>query len=413
MASIRLLVMFVACLLVACAPSPAAIASASPTVASSLSTPVPSASASASVSASPAASPTATARPDCATATLTRMTTDQRIGQLFLLGLANDQLGPVETNAIRTEHFGSVWLTEQTTAGATAIRALASSAQALATSETTAGVRFFVAANQEGGIIQSLSGAGFSTIPSALAQSAVDPALLRAQAAQWGRELGSAGINLNFAPVLDVVPPGTDAQNEPIGVLKRGYGHDPATVSAHGLAFLGGMEDSGVVTTAKHFPGLGRVRGNTDFSAQVVDTQTTLTDPSLAPFRNAIAAGVPMVMIALATYQQIDPNALAVFSPIVMRQLLRGSLGFDGVIVSDDLGATAAVASIAPADRAIDFLAAGGDLIVSKTVAPALEMAAALRARAASDSGFRARIDDAALRVLRVKVARSLVSCTR
>ena len=355
-------------------------------------------------------SPTPTATVACATRVLAGMTEEQRIGQLFLLGLANDQLGAAEMNAIRSYHLGSVWFVEQSTAGVAAIRAVADSVQGLATADTTASVGFFVAANQEGGIIQSLSGPGFSTIPSALDQGAIDPATLRSRAALWGRELASAGVNLNFAPVLDVVPPGTDAQNAPIGALRRGYGHDPATVSAHAIAFLRGMEDAGIATTGKHFPGLGRVTGNTDFTS-AVDDVTTANDAYLSPFRDAVAAGIPMVMVALAKYQQIDPAELAVFSPTVMRQMLRVSLGFNGVVVSDDLGATVAVANIPAADRAINFLNAGGDLIISKTVAPANAMAAAIVTRASSDASFKARVDDAALRVLRAKADRGLVRC--
>jgi beta-N-acetylhexosaminidase len=396
-----------AVLLAACSAAPGAVATISPSpalTASAAATPSPSA---------PTASPTPTATAECAARVLARMTMDQRIGQLFLLGLADDQLGAAERDAIRTQHFGSVWFVERSTAGAATSRAVADAVQALATADATAEVRFFVAANQEGGLIQSLSGPGFTTIPSALDQSAVDPATLRAQAVQWGRELQGAGVNLNFAPVLDVVPPDADSQNEPIGVLRRGYGHDPATVSAHGLAFLRGMDDAGIATTAKHFPGLGRVKGNTDFTAAVVDTETTATDPYLAPFRDAIAAGVPFVMVALATYTRIDGSTLAAFSPAVIRQLLRASLAFDGVVVSDDLGATAAVASIAPSDRAIGFLSAGGDLIISKTIAPARAMAAGIRARVAADAAFSARVDDAVLRVLRVKAARGLIACAR
>ena len=376
-------------------------------------------SAPATLTASPTSAPTATstpaptATPDCGSEVLARMTLDQRIGQLFLLGLADDQLGAAETQAIRTQHFGSVWFVEKSTAGVDAISVVSTAVQRLATDETTSGALFFVAANQEGGIIQSLSGPGFTTIPSALDQSTVDPATLRAQARAWGEALMRAGVNLNFAPVLDVVPPGTDSQNEPIGVLRRGYGHDPATVSAHGVAFQLGMNDAGVATTAKHFPGLGRVKGNTDFTASVIDSDTTTTDPSLAPFRDAIAAHVPFVMVALATYERIDPGKLAAFSPAVMVSLLRGSLGFSGVIVSDDLGATVAVANIPPADRAIDFLASGGDLIISKTVAPAVAMTAAIRARATSDAAFRTRVDDAALRILRAKADRGLLPCVR
>jgi len=342
---------------------------------------------------------------------LTTMTEEQRVGQLFLLGLANDQLGPAEQSAIRTYHLGSVWFVEQSTAGAPAIRAVADAVQALATPETTASVRFFVAANQEGGIIQSLQGPGFSTIPSALDQSAIDPATLQTSAALWGGELASVGVNLNFAPVLDVVPPGTDAQNAPIGALQRGYGHDPATVSAHAVAFMRGMQSAGITTTGKHFPGLGRVTGNTDFTAAVVDDVTTPTDPYLAPFRDAVSAGIPMVMVALAKYQKIDPADLAVFSPTVIQQMLRTSLGFAGVVVSDDLGATVAVADIAPADRAINFLLAGGDFIITKTVAPANAMATAISARASTDAAFKARVDDAALRILRAKAARGLIQC--
>jgi len=340
------------------------------------------------------------------------MTEEQRIGQLFLLGLANDQLGSAEIEAIRARHFGSVWFVEQSRGGVTPIREVADAVQALATAETTGSVRFFVAANQEGGLMQSLSGPGFSTIPRALDQSAIDPATLRLSAALWGRQLLSAGVNLNFAPVLDVVPPGTDAQNQPIGVLHRGYGHDPATVGAHALAFMRGMQDAGIATTGKHFPGLGRVQGNTDFTAAVVDDVTITTDASLAPFRDSTSAGIPFVMVALATYQRIDPANLAAFSPIVMRDMLRGRLAFGGVIVSDDLGATAAVANITPADRAIGFLSAGGDVIISKTVAPANAMATAILARASADAAFKARVDDAALRVVRAKIALGLVRCS-
>src|SRR5205823_880021 len=132
-------------------------------------------------------------------------------------------------------------------------------------------VGMFVAVNQEGGLIQALRGPGFDTIPPATEQGTLDPATLRTNATAWGRQLIAAGVNMNFAPVLDVLPPGTDQQNQPIGVLKRGFGHDPTTVADHGLAFMEGMVRARVISVVKHFPGLGRVRGNTDFAANVVD----------------------------------------------------------------------------------------------------------------------------------------------
>ena len=171
------------------------------------------------------------------------------------------------------------------------------------------------------------------------------------------------------------------------------------------------MTQAGVATTAKHFPGLGRVRGNTDFSADVVDTVTTLDDPYLRTFQAAIGAGVPLVMVALATYTRIDPHHLAVFSPVVMRTMLRGRMHFGGVIVSDDLGAAQAVATVPPGSRAIQFIAAGGDLVTSKYVSPAEAMARAVLARALASPVFRAEVDAATGHVLAAKQRFGLLPC--
>src|SRR5207237_10268959 len=139
--------------------------------------------------------------------------------------------------------------------------------------------RFIGAANQEGGLIQALQGSGFSAMPSALVQGGWSTATLQGRATSWGQELRAAGVNMDFAPVMDVVPPGFDAQNQPIGALQREYGHDPATAGSHATAFLQAMRQAGVAVTAKHFPGLGRVTGNTDYTT-ATDTVTTINEPS-------------------------------------------------------------------------------------------------------------------------------------
>jgi beta-N-acetylhexosaminidase len=338
------------------------------------------------------------------------MTSDQRIGQLFELGLAGNSLGATEVNMIQNDHIGSVWFVATSTAGVSGIHAVTAAVQAQVSSAATANVRFFIAANQEGGQIQAMQGPGFSQIPAAVVQGSWDPALLQSRAAGWAKELLAAGINFNFAPVMDVVPPGTDAQNQPIGALQREYGHDPATAGSHGVAFLTGMRQSGVAVSLKHFPGLGRVTGNTDFTT-ATDTTTTASDPYLQSFQMGIDAHADFVMVALALYTKIDPNNLAAFSPVVIKQMLRGTMGFQGVVISDDLGATVAVASIPPATRAIDFLLAGGDMIISKTSAPADTMVQAIRSRVAADSSFRQRVDDAALRILKAKQTWGLLPC--
>jgi len=186
----------------------------------------------------------------------------------------------------------------------------------------------------------------------------------------------------------------------------------PATVAAHGVAFIRGMQQAGVATTAKHFPGLGRVQGNTDFTAGVVDTSTTPHDSYLQSFQAAIDAGVPFVMIALATYTRIDPRHLAVFSPEVMGVILRQQMHFKGVIVSDDLGAATAVASISPAVRGIEFLTAGGDLITSQSLAAAATMDSVILKLTAADTAFRAVVNSAVMHVLSAKQAYHLLPCS-
>src|SRR5260370_30958104 len=195
------------------------------------------------------------------------MTLDQRIGQLFELGLARDRLGTTEINMIQTDHIGSVWFVQTSTAGVSGIHAVTAAVQAQISSAATANVRFFIAANQQGGLIHAMQGPGFSQIPTAVVQGTWDPALLQSRAAGWAQELGAARITVNFAPVMDVVPPGTDAQNQPIGALQPEHGHDPATAGGHGAAFLTGIRQSAVAVSLKHFPGLGPVTGNTAFTA--------------------------------------------------------------------------------------------------------------------------------------------------
>ena len=337
-----------------------------------------------------------------------RLTLAQRVGQLFLVGVPADLAGAETVQAVDAYHFGSVLLPKNDD-GTAALSSATAAIQALAPT-ATGGVRFLVAANQEGGEIQQLSGPGFDVMPSELVQGTWATSALQAQAQTWGSQLRAAGVNLNLAPVMDVVPTATAASNAAIGALDREFGSDPQANGAHGVAYIKGMAEAGVASVAKHFPGLGRVSGNTDFTSDVVDHVTTANDPYLDSFRAVVNAGVPYVMVAEATYTRIDPSHLAVFSPVIMR-LLRNGLGFQGVILSDDLGEAAAVASIPAAQRAIDFLDAGGDLITSQDIGPAEQMAAAVVAQASASPSFRATVDADAKRVLAAKQAQGLLSC--
>ncbi|MGH3630063.1 MAG: glycoside hydrolase family 3 N-terminal domain-containing protein, partial [Sciscionella sp.] len=233
------------------------------------------------------------------------------------------------------------------------------------------------------------------------------PTHLEAQAKSWGSQLRTAGVNLNLAPVLGTVPKGFS--NPPIGALDREYGHTPSVVAAAGTAFERGMLAAGEATTLKHFPGLGRVSANTDTSAGVTDHVTTYDDPYLQPFRAGVAAGSPFVMMTTADYALIDPGVPAAFSAKIIGGMLRGEMGFGGVVISDSLDAVQ-VQAWSPATRALDFIGAGGDLALVTSASAIPAMVAAVYDKAATDPAFHTVVDDAALHVLAAKARYGLLA---
>ena len=416
---IRLLIGSLALIVAACIPSAPAgtpVPSSQPATPPPPESTMPSQNPTAPSAPSPSPSPTSAPIPSsietasCSASVLASLTETQRIGQLFAVGLADDRFSAADRAAIRRYGIGSWWYDTKTSIGTTAIRTISDAVQAEATDATTGGVGFFVAANQEGGLIQALSGPGFDRIPSAVTQGTWSTTKLRDAAKRWGRQLLEAGVNLDFAPVADVVPKRTAGQNAPIGKLEREYGSTPSVAADHVQAFIEGMTAAGVTTTAKHFPGLGRVVDNTDFSSGVVDTVTTRDDPDLEPFQRAVDSGVTAVMLSLATYERIDPDRLAAFSWSIIGGILEDDLGFRGIVMSDSLSAEA-VSSIPVGTRAVRFLDEGGDMIVVRPVDMAITMAKAVAAHAKDDAWFRDRIDNAVMHVLRAKEAAGLLPC--
>ena len=358
----------------------------------------------------PVAKPAAAVNPNAAAIAFDGMTEAQRVGQLFMVGTPASGVSSQTVTDIQTYHAGNVILTGRSSAGVAATAAVTASLQAKADGAATSGVPLFISTDQEGGQVQVLSGPGFSSIPSGLSQGGYATSTLRADARAWGNQLKAAGVNVDLAPVLDTVPSAAFApQNKPIGYYQREYGYDPTTVSTKGGAFAQGMADAGIDATVKHFPGLGRVTTNTDTSSGVTDSQTTRTDAYLAPFANAVTAGVPMLMMSTAYYSKIDPANPAAFSSTVVTGMVRGDLGFTGVIISDSLGATQ-VSAWSPADRALNFLQAGGDLVLINDQSLLPAMYNAVLNKTGADSSFKAKVDASVMRVLTAKQNRGLLA---
>jgi beta-N-acetylhexosaminidase len=337
-----------------------------------------------------------------------KMTLSERIGQLLMIGVSSHGISDSEKTIVEETRAGSIILLGNTTEGKRAVRRVVNDVRAATRSPD--GVRVMLAADQEGGRVQRLKGSGFATIPSARVQAKQSDAALRRNAYDWGRELKEAGINANLAPVADVVPMSMVWVNQPIGQLRRGYDSSPEKVAAKVTAFTEGMDRAGVATAVKHFPGLGRVRGNTDYASRVVDTRTTRHDDALAGFSAAVDAGTDMVMVSSAFYRKIDAEHRAAFSTMIMDEMLREDLGFSGVVISDDLAA-ASMRVLSPEERARRFIRSGGDLLIIGDARLATPMADAIKREASDNPDFEERVTDSATRVVAMKERRGLAEC--
>ncbi|GAA3214380.1 glycoside hydrolase family 3 protein [Dactylosporangium siamense] len=358
-----------------------------------------------STGASAAGSPSPSA--DCATTLVAKLTLEQQVGQLVMIGT------PIETPlnavpAIQRYQLGGIFLAGRSTASAASLKEAIGQLQAAA---PTTGLGLQIGIDQEGGQVQTLKGADFPAIPTAVNQGKLDDATLAANTAEWAGRLKAIGVTIDLAPVADVVPADVGKANPPIGGFDRQYGSTPEPVAADVATVVTAMQGAGVLTTLKHFPGLGRVRVNTDKATGARDDVTTADDPALQPFVKGIEAGSAAVMISSATYPKLDAANVAAFSAPIVTGLLRQKLGFDGLVLSDDLGAAVAVNSVPLGQRAVRFITAGGDVALSVRLSDAGPWTDALIAAAKADPAFAARVVESATRVVRAKVRAGLARC--
>ncbi|MFH1061188.1 MAG: beta-N-acetylhexosaminidase [Pseudomonadota bacterium] len=256
-----------------------------------------------------------------------------------------------------------------------------------------------VMVDQEGGSVARLKapfrdGPGFQELG-----AAGNAESLRAQGAALGRQLIAAGFNWDLAPVLDVhaVPGGVQE--------KRSLGADPERVAELGAAFIVGMQATGCLACAKHFPGLGRTTLDTHRERPSVGlSRAELEAVELPPFRRAAAAGVAGVMVCHAVFSALDPLNPASLSPAVVQDLLRGELGYDGLVLTDDLEMGAVAAELDPAEAAVRAYLAGCDLLlICRRWEYALQALERLTALALAGAISPERIAAGAWRISRVK----------
>ncbi len=265
------------------------------------------------------------------------------VGQRFMVGLR----APVPPqkllqDARRGEIGGVVVFTEESSPAD--VRRAAAALQRAARAGGNPGL--LIATDQEGGPVKRLPG------PPSAALSTLSPGEALQEGSATGRYLRAHGINVDLAPVVDLGLPGSFMTEE-----GRTISSSPARVTAVAERFADGLEQTGVMPVAKHFPGLGEATQDSDREASVVDASI---GKSLIPFRELIASSLPLgIMVSTAIYTKRDPDHGAAWSPRIVGGLLRHELGFDGLVISDDLSSEGVAQSL-PTPKAVEESAKAG-----------------------------------------------------
>ncbi|GAB3811531.1 hypothetical protein GCM10028820_02920 [Tessaracoccus terricola] len=282
---------------------------------------------------------------------------------------------------------------------------LSNGLQAASIGDDGSGIPLAVTIDQEGGIVARM-GAPATVLPGNMALGATfDAGLAEAQGAVLGSELAAVGINVDFAPVVDI---NTNPANPVIGV--RSMGADPETVGELGAAQIRGMQGENVAAAAKHFPGHGDTETDSHTGLPIVTYPRDVLDQHLIPFQAAIDEGVDMIMTAHVIVEAIDPDMPGTLSHAVLTDLLRGELGFDGVVTTDalDMDALKVLPENPLDDGQIAVLAiqAGSDILLNSPDVQA-SLDGVLDAVAQGDL-TRERLEESVTRILEWKLERGV-----
>ena len=330
--------------------------------------------------------------PSASGAESTPLTLEQQVGQVVLLSFSGTSVPAYVRDALQERRAAGIILVGGTIRSEGQLRRL--------TADLRRGSwRPLVAVDQEGGSVRRVPWVGpFRAAPEQRAAGSV-----RADAVAAGRALRALGITVTFAPVADV-PSGARA-----ALAGRSFSRDPAGTSRAVTDAVRGWRAGGVAATAKHFPGIGAAPANTDDAIVTLRrSRATLDAVDLVPFRAAIAAGVPLVMVGHARYPALDRARIASQSRPIVDGLLRRALGFRGVVVTDSMEAQASLSTGSITTVSERAVRAGVDLVLLTGRGSYRPVYEHLLAVAHRDPGFRARVEESALRVLALKARGAL-----
>ncbi|HEX8732982.1 MAG TPA: glycoside hydrolase family 3 N-terminal domain-containing protein [Ktedonobacterales bacterium] len=331
---------------------------------------------------------------------VSHMTLDEELGQMIMMGFSETQMDDSLAYQIQQLHVGSAILYAFNIKTTPQVKALVSGMQADAT------IPLLIATDQEGGMVNRMASIEGLTPTAAMIGATGDPSKAFQRGQADAAALAQVGINLDLAPVVDVL------QTSGGDIQTRAFGSTPGVVTTMAGAYLNGLQQSGQVAgTLKHFPGLGDVP---------VDPHATLytltrSRPDLeridwAPYRALFATGkVYAVMSTHIIVAAVDPTAPASLSQPVLTGILRDDLGFNGVVITDGIY-MGSLAKYTLAQIAVDAIVAGNDIICSTySIQSTEEIISVLRQAVASGKISKARIDASVRRILLLKIRLGLL----
>ena len=283
------------------------------------------------------------------------MTIRDTVGQLLMVGFPGTELSREILDWLQECRPGGVILFSRNLIDPEQVACLTNAIQ-----EHAPNPPLLIAIDQEGGGVSRLP-QGFTTFPAASRVAACHPPDAAYEVAEvTARELRAVGINMNLAPVLDV---NSNPANPIIG--DRAYGTRPEQVCTYGMATIQGLADNRIIPCGKHFPGHGDTMTDSHHVLPVVEADRARLDAvELEPFRQAIRRGLPAIMTAHVRYPALDSEAPATLSRPILTDLLRNTLGFEGVTLTDDMEMQAILDHQSIGDASVQALQAGADMVV-------------------------------------------------
>ncbi len=284
-----------------------------------------------------------------------KMTLEEKIGQMMFVGIHGTTLTENTKSNLASMHVGGVILFDRNMETRGQVKTLNSSLQNLALNSYN--LPLFLSVDQEGGLVTRMKQQAY-TAPSATEISKGKPEEAYTHANRIGNDIRELGFNLDFAPVLDISS----------RMQGRTYGTTPQQVTSFGEQACRGLRDSGVLFTIKHFPGMGRSETDPHTEKSVVNVpQQTILQEDLLPFRHIIDQYPHhqfMVMAGHIRYPAFDAKP-ASLSPVILKQMLRSQLGYQGIVITDDLDMGAVSEGYKPEEIGIVAVQAGTDILLS------------------------------------------------